>query len=289
MVGQKHLLQTIDTLIKNNTFPRFAILSGVKGSGKKLISNDIAHKLCDTVINIGIKVDDIREMIKSAYKLTTPCVYVISDADNMSLAAKNALLKVTEEPPNNAYFVMTLEDANQALDTIRSRATVFYVDNYTQNEIFEYYWTVGNMPNDAERVKELCETPGEVDKCIAMCSGTVQSFYDYVELVVDNIATVSGANSFKIADKINLKSDDTKYDFNLFLKAFRNICLERASDLMQTCSHNGVIQMNTYLKWVRITSKYLRELHINGINKASTFDCWLLDIREVAFNGPPGS
>ena len=95
MVGQKHLLQTIDTLIKNTTFPRFAILSGVKGSGKKLISNDIAHKLCDTVINIGIKVDDIREMIKSAYKLTTPCAYIIADADNMSLAAKNALLKVT--------------------------------------------------------------------------------------------------------------------------------------------------------------------------------------------------
>lgn len=289
MIGQKHLLNAIDNLISDNTFPRFTIIAGAKGSGKKLIAHYIANELESYAIPIGIKVDDIRDMIQSAYKLTSPGTYIIADADSMSAAAKNALLKVTEEPPNNAYFVMTLEDANQALDTIRSRATVFYVDNYTQNEIFEYYWTVGNMPNDAERVKELCETPGEVDKCVAMCSGTVQSFYDYVNLVVDNIATVSGANSFKIADKINLKSDDTKYDFNLFLKAFRNICLERASDLMQTCSYNGIIQMNTYLKWVRITSKYLRELHINGINKASTFDCWLLDIREVAFNGPPGS
>ena len=217
MVGQKNLLQAVDVLIKKNAFPRFAILSGVKGSGKKLISNDIAHKLCDTVINIGIKVDDIREMIKSAYKLTTPCVYIIADADNMSLAAKNALLKVTEEPPNNAYFIMTLQDANRTLDTIRSRGVVFTMEIYTAVEIEEYIKNNIDYGDNMKIYMDLCENIGDV---IVLNSYDVEKFYDYVELVVDNIAVVSGANSFKIGDKINLKKDDTKYDLTLFLRAF---------------------------------------------------------------------
>lgn len=278
MVGQKHLLQTIDTLIKNNTFPRFAILSGVKGSGKKLISNDIAHKLCDTVINIGIKVDDIREMIKSAYKLTTPCAYIIADADNMSLAAKNALLKVTEEPPNNAYFIMTLQDEYSTLDTIRSRGVVFHMEIYTPLEIEEYIKTNIDYGDNLRIYMDLCENIGDV---IALNSYDIKEFYDYVELVVDNIATVSGANSFKIGDKINLKKDDTKYDLALFLRAFITICLNRAGDEMNAGNKS---EMQMFLNWMKITCRYLRELGINGINKLATFDCWLLDIREASFD-----
>lgn len=281
MVGQKNLLSAVDALIKKNTFPRFAILSGDKGSGKKLIADMVAHKLCGTVINIGIKVDDIRDMIKSAYKLTAPCVYIIADADNMSLAAKNALLKVTEEPPNNAYFIMTLQDANRTLDTIRSRGTVFYMEPYTLLEIAEFIKTnIGcdEISRTFVVSMDLCETPGDV---ITLNSYDIKEFYDYVELVVDNIATVSGANSFKIGDKINLKKDDTKYDLTLFLRAFTTICSNRAGDEMIAGNKS---EMQMFLNWVKITYKYLRELGINGINKLATFDCWILEIREASFD-----
>lgn len=278
MVGQKHLLQTIDTLIKNNTFPRFAILSGDKGSGKKLVADIVAHKLSDTVINIGIKVDDIRDMIKSVYKLTTPCVYIIADADNMSLAAKNALLKVTEEPPNNAYFIVTLQDANRTLDTIRSRGVVFTMEIYTTVEIEEYIKNNIDYGDNMRIYMDLCENIGDV---IALNSYDVEKFYDHVELVVDNIAIVSGANSFKIGDKINLKNDDTKYDLILFFRAFIAVCANRAANEMNVGNKS---EMQMFLNWMKITCRYLRELGINGINKLATFDCWLLDIREASFD-----
>lgn len=280
MVGQRHLLQALDTLMEKNIFPRFVILSGAEGSGKKLVANKVAHKLCDTVINIGIKVDDIREMIKSAYKLTTPCTYIIADSDNMSLAAKNALLKVTEEPPNNAYFIMTLQDANRTLDTIRSRGTVFYMEPYTPLEIKEFIKTNIGC-SDISRAfavsMDLCETPGDV---IALNSYNIKEFHDYVELVVDNIATVSGANSFKIGDKINFKNDEDKYDLTLFFREFITICLNAAGDEYYS---DNLSKMQLLLNWTKITCKYLRELGINGINKSATFDCWLLDIREASF------
>ena len=35
-----------------------------------------------------------------------------------------------------------------------------------------------------------------------------------------------------------------------------------------------------YADGIKITSVYLQQLNITGINRSATFDCWLLDIRE---------
>ena len=111
MIGQKHLQSRIEQLITDRTFPRFSILVGPKGSGKKTFANWIITKivrqeaLSYSQVCPDVKIDTIRQIIESAYKTISTNIYVIPDADTMSNAAKNALLKVTEEPPNNAYFI----------------------------------------------------------------------------------------------------------------------------------------------------------------------------------------
>ena len=272
MIGQRNLQSRIEHLIENRTFPRFSILVGPKGSGKKTLANWIRRCMGQNELTISyeatdVKIDTIRDIIEGAYKTVVTNIYIIPDADYMSNAAKSALLKVTEEPPNNAYIIMTLEDENNTLETIRSRGTVFHMDRYTPDEIFEYYWTVGEMPNDAELVREICETPGEVKRCIEMCSGTIQTFYDYVQLVVDNIAEVSLANAFKISSKVALKEDAEGYDLRLFWKAFMKVLVDtdRTHDF-------GAIT---------ITSKYLQKLRVKGINRSMLMDSWVLEIREL--------
>ena len=268
MIGQISFINNIDYLVSADKFPRFSIIVGQEGSGKKRMANYISSKLGFVSANYGIGVEDIRQMIVDAYKVSMPMVYILPDADKMSPAAKNALLKVTEEPPQNAYFILTLTDLNNTLGTIKSRGTVFYMDPYKVSEISEYCvskYTVNE--DDLTIICDLCETPGEVDKIVNM--GT-QEFYSYVAKVVDNIATVSGSNSFKIAAKIRFKdSDEDKYDIKLFWKAFMNICAYRLRE-----------EPLRYAMGIKITSKYLQELRITGINKQSTFDCWLLDIRK---------
>lgn len=280
MVGQEHLLKSLIELVEKNSFPRFCIFVGTEGSGKKLIANTIAHQISDIVMTVGIKADDIRGMIESSYRLTSTVVYIIPDTDNMSLAAKNALLKVTEEPPNNAYFIMTVQDENKVLDTIKSRGTVFRMERYTPLEIESYASNNFGYSPEIEIYRALCENIGEAKK---LHSYNVKDFYSYVNLVVDNIATVSGANAFKIGDRINFKDDAEKYDFKLFLRAFMSVCMDNATRLLEEGSADSIAKMNLYLSWERITSKYLQELGINGINKSATFDCWLLDIREASF------
>lgn len=280
MIGQTQLRNRIEQLIENRTFPRFSIFVGPKGSGKKTFAKELKYlfdtwRVISDTVNVymlpDVKIDTVREIIIQSYKQIETMLYIIPDADNMSNAAKNALLKVTEEPPNEAYFIMTLEDENNTLETIRSRGTVFHMDRYTPDEIFEYYWTVGEMPNDAELVREICDTPGEVKRCIEMCSGTIQTFYDYVQLVVDNIAEVSIANAFKIPSKVSLKDDADGYDLKLFWKAFMRICFNRLYE-------NGP---TAYAHCIQTTSKYLQQLKIKGINRQMLMDNWIIEVRQI--------
>lgn len=265
MIGQHNLQSRIEQLIENGTFPRFSILVGPKGSGKKTFALYIAgYMRAGWVHAFDVKIDTIREIIQQSYKVVDRTVYFIPDADNMSNAAKNALLKVTEEPPNNAYFIMTLEDENNTLETIRSRGTVFHMDRYTPDEIGSYFYDkyhANHGEDEEEIVRELCDTPGDVNTLVKM---GIKEFYDYVQLVVDNIAEVSLANAFKISSKVALKEDAEGYDLRLFWKAFMKVSFDVGR-------YNGIYA----------TSKYLQKLRVKGINRSMLMDNWILEIREL--------
>ena len=71
-----------------------------------------------------ILVGQIREMSADAYILpneATHKVYLIRDADTMNEEAQNAALKLLEEPPNGAVFVLCVSNPARLLPTVRSR------------------------------------------------------------------------------------------------------------------------------------------------------------------------
>ena len=269
MIGQKQLLEAIDNLIEQQKFPRFAIICGLSGSGKKELCKYIAEKLnVFWCYEPDCKVETIRNAILDAYKVASPTLYVFADADDMSIQAKNSLLKVTEEPPNNAYFIMTLENINNTLPTIKSRATVFNMQDYTAPEILKYAEEKGVAEQDYSIISDICETPGEVNYVL---TAGIKDFYGYVNKVMDNIAKVSGSNAFKIASNICLKENNTGYDLKLFLKAFKTLCWRTYCDSKEVM----------YLKAINITDQALRKCKSKSINKQMVFDIWLLAIREA--------
>lgn len=271
MIGQHKLLATIDNMLESG-FPRFTIIVGGMRSGKKLLANYISQKLNAHTIYSDIKVDDIREIINLSYKQSEPTVYVIPNADKMSIAAKNALLKVTEEPPRQSYFIMTLLDDSSTLATLKSRGTMLYIQPYTPDELMEYAvskgYNIDHDTADALLISQICSTPGEVDLLVAQ--GNIVEFYDFVNTVVDNIGKVNGANAFKIALKLDLKDNGEEgYNINLFLKTIIYVLGKRMLEEPK----------RAYVDCIRITSNYISQLSIKGVNKASTIDMWILEMR----------
>lgn len=267
IVGQVPIIDYI--YLCGNNLPHFIVLIGAKGSGKRTLAYTIAHIQGCVYSEVDTKVDTVRSVIESAYTSATKVLYCFADADTMRAEAKNAMLKITEEPPENAYFVLTVQDDSTLLDTIKSRADVIRMLPYSQQNLKSYIedQQITSDKNEIEQMVYVCNTPGDIN---ILKGYDFKEFYEYVKLVYENIATVEPANAFKSSSKLAIK-DDEGYDLRLFWQMFTYVALE---DLM----HTGRAQNG---KVVFVTQTYLNKLQKVGVNKQQLYDSWVFDIREA--------
>ena len=196
VVGHKNIIQYIENAVKTDKVSHAYILNGEKGSGKRLLANLFAMSLqcqnrdedgdacgkcqsCKQAMNgnqpdiirvvhekpTTISVDDIREQVNndivikpysSKYK-----IYIIDDADMMSVQAQNALLKTIEEPPAYAVILLLTENAEILLPTIRSRCVMLKLRNIKDQLIKKY-------------LMEQMEIPDyKADVCVAFAQGNM--------------------------------------------------------------------------------------------------------------------
>ncbi len=154
IVGQEEVIRTLENALKNDRIGHACIFSGPAGIGKRTVAGIYAEMLiCDApelsnpcgrcqacrlfasganpdfrrikAEGASIGVDEIREIqgsvaIKPLYSKRK--VYIIEDADNMTVQAQNCLLKTLEEPPSYVVLILTASNYESLLETIRSRA-----------------------------------------------------------------------------------------------------------------------------------------------------------------------
>jgi hypothetical protein len=272
MIGQATAKKNINKLLVNSNL-RFFTLVGGPGSGKCLLAKYIADTLNASYVPVGNSVSEVRETIELAYHQTAPIAYVFTHADKMSSAAKNSLLKVTEEPPTNAYFILNLRSELNTINTILSRSVTVRLDEYSSAELREYanLRKYNLSPSDLEFATRVCRTPGEMD---LLCTYDIAEFKDYIRRIFDNIGFVNAANIFKIGSKLKVKADDSNlWDIELFLNAVSDYSIHEISNKSSMwVKHVGTISA---------TSSYLRELTITGINKQALIDMWLVEMRSI--------
>lgn len=287
MIGQQKLIAQIDDLIERDKFPRFSIVVGERGMEHEDVARYVHTKMGADYIQLpDVKVDTVRIMIQQAYKLHKTTVFCIPSADDMSINAKNAMLKVVEDAPNKAYFIMCLEDLSNTLATIQSRGIVFRMYQPKADEIEDFARSlyVNKDDIDEEEIElygELCSTPGDV---IYFTKHGIINFYKYAEYVAHNVCEVSGAEVFKFSDKLALKDEEDKYDCQLFLKAlqlqFWKMChsaFKQDSDFTyaSTCGVNCACNI------VSCIGRYMQDLRIKGVNKTMLMDNLYLEVRKI--------
>lgn len=296
MIGQKQVLKQIDNLIEKG-FPRFVVITGQRGQGKTELANYIFHKLDEYystpepdnrggiyMLEIGIKIDEIREMIEMAYKQTEPIIYLIQNADKMSINAQNSLLKLVEEPPQQAFIIMELQQIENTLETIKSRCQEIKIEQYNEKDIQEMINKINPVLDATERrmISKVAQNYYQIEMLVRY---GIRPFYDYVDKVYNNIYKVQSANSFKIAEKLDLKDTGEGYDLEMFWNMYIYRCIGELFGLMASpANENDWAEADIVGKCINITEKYKQKLNINGINKSMLFDQWILDIRKEWLN-----
>lgn len=155
---RKELAENIKTLIKNDRLPHAILLRGSSARTRGSVSAFLAQAFvcegenkpcgkCSHCMKAGInshpdvitvdpasqnektfKIALVREMKDDAYIIPNEAsrkVYILKSADKMNVQAQNALLKLIEEPPSYARFILECESSSAMLETILSRVSLF--------------------------------------------------------------------------------------------------------------------------------------------------------------------
>lgn len=153
IIGQRDVTQSLLNAIRRDRIGHAWLFSGPAGIGKRMVAGIFAGLLlcgapqgdrvcggCQACMlyengsnpdflrvapeGASIGIDEIRRIqgdvsIKPMYSKRK--VYVIENADRMTAQAQNCLLKTLEEPPPFAVILLTVENYEAMLETVRSR------------------------------------------------------------------------------------------------------------------------------------------------------------------------
>lgn len=257
--------------LKDLEVPPFVIVCSPSSMANKEIAYYLAKKdsLGMNVVIGDNKVDTVREIISMAYTQTIPTYYIFLDADGMSISAKNALLKVTEEPPKNVHFVLCISSMLNTLATLRSRAYTLQLRPLTVQEVKEILSS--KYPNATESERQIalriCTTHEQVQDLFKQ---DVEELVEFVEKAVDNIGIVTVTNALKILLSLKFKEDDKgKYNPILFLNLYTETLTDRFLD--------EYISVDEYQNAMNSILELRTELRVNAINSKNLFELWLLE------------
>ncbi len=152
LIGQEHVVRTLQNALAHNRLSHAYLFSGERGTGKTTAARLLAKAVnclegiqpepCGTCAHcVAIAegslldlvemdaashsgIDDIREirdMTRFAPGAARYRVYIIDEVHQLSAQGKDALLKTLEEPPPQALFILATTESHRVPATIRSR------------------------------------------------------------------------------------------------------------------------------------------------------------------------
>jgi len=213
IIGNDKIKHELINSVKNNKTSHSYLFVGIEGIGKKMIATELAKMLlclneekycnkCKSCIEFdgennpdfmcikpdgnSIKIEQIRYLQKKIQEkpiISNNKVYIIDDADTMTVEAQNCLLKTLEEPPEYATIILIGTNENAFLTTIKSRCMIIQFNKIENNKVRDYLEKNYNINNLSENMLETFQ--GSIGKAISLKDKQEQ--YVQIERIIDNL------------------------------------------------------------------------------------------------------
>ena len=262
VLGHEQTIQHMKNAIRMNKVSHAYMINGEKGSGKKLLAGLFAQTLqCEAggtepcmqcrsckqaeslnqpdIIRIThekpntISVEDIREQLNGDIQIrpySSPYkVYIIDEADKLSVQAQNALLKTIEEPPSYAVIFLLTENAGTLLPTIRSRCVLLDLKPVSSQIIKRYLMEDLEIP---EYRADICTAfaQGNVGKAKRLAlSDNFGEMLDHVLHVVKYISEMEVGDLIEDLKKISEYKMEINDYLDLLTIWYRDVLLFKAT------------------------------------------------------------
>ena len=194
IIGQEQLKEHLQTAIRMNKVSHAYIINGERSSGKEFIAQVFAMALqCEKggeepcqechsckqalshnqpdIIRIThekpntVGVEDIRAQINNDIAIkpySSPRkIYIMNEAEKMTVQAQNALLKTLEEPPEYAVILLLTTNVEALLPTILSRCVVLNMKPVADELVKKYLMEELQIPDYKAKI------------CVAFARGNI--------------------------------------------------------------------------------------------------------------------
>lgn len=306
--GYEEVKNHFQSALRMNKVSHAYIIEGEQGMGKQLIANTFSKTLqceqhgedaCDAcqscllfdtenhpdVIHVvatkktGIGVDDIREQINGDVHIKPYVfdykIYIIHEADKMSIQAQNAMLKTIEEPPSYVRFFLLASHSHPFLPTVLSRCVMIKLKPIGRDVVSDYLEKKMQVPDyqaklfsafsrgnigraltlkDSESFKEMRDDMIAVMKAIAM-EGKMKALDQVVvfEKYVDQKGAFLDLSLTWLRDLMVLKSLGEAADI---------IHMDQKIQLLKQVPHLSYNKISSLIDGIERIVRYER-LHIN--------------------------
>ncbi len=306
--GYQDVKNHFQSAIRMNKVSHAYMIEGESGMGKKLLANTFAKTLqceahgedaCDAcqscllfdtnnhpdVIHVvatkktGLGVDDIREQINSDVHIKPYVydykIYIIHEADRMSIQAQNAMLKTIEEPPAYVRFVLLASHTHSFLPTVMSRCVLVKLKPIAKDVVEGYLINKVGVP-DYQAILYSAFSRGNIGKAVSLKHS--EDFNEMREAMIKVMDAISQKSKMKAMEQVDVfeKYGEHKTDFlDLCLTWLRDLMVlkslgsqaeviheDRRNQLLKQMPNMSYNKMNVLIEGIEQILRYDR-LHIN--------------------------
>lgn len=291
IVGQESIISHMKNAIKLNKISHAYIINGEKGMGKKTIAKIFSMTLqcekggdepcmqchsCKQAISNNhpdirwithekpstIAIDEVREQINndilikpysSKYK-----IYIVDEAEKLTVQAQNALLKTIEEPPAYGIIILLTNNKDSFLQTILSRCVALEMRPVASTDIINYLREKEKIP-DYQAKMVVNFAGGNLGRAIRLAS--MEEFNELKDMVIRHLTGICDASvtdiSGYVKEAATFKDNIAEY-IDLMVAWFRDVLIFKASkDINQLIFKENI----------SLIEKYVIRISYNGINR----------------------
>ncbi|MBR4607219.1 MAG: DNA polymerase III subunit gamma/tau [Lachnospiraceae bacterium] len=224
--GQEDVVKIIRKSVAGKTLPNAMLFTGTRGTGKTTVARIVAKMVncenprengdpcceCPTCVSIregksldvieldaasNNGVDDVRKIIELVqYEcLSNKRVVILDEAHMLSKEAFNALLKVLEEPPKSAMFILCTTELQKVPATILSRCRKFQFKSLSLAEITSKLSKIASDRNKTAEDGALTLVAKAAKGSMRDAESIFESFLEMDEITEDGVRRVLGFSS----------------------------------------------------------------------------------------------
>lgn len=198
-IGNEKVKEQLTFLHEAGRLPHAVIIEGDAGLGKRTLAREIALNLfcradgerpcrvcpqCSKVLKgfhpdlyeysssgaaRSFHVDEVRKVKEDVFVQPNEAdykVYILGNCQGMNESAQNAILKILEEPPQYAIFILTTTTKSAMLETVLSRSVVISVEGVENNKAAEYICSKDENIDYADALNAVSIWNGNIGKAL---------------------------------------------------------------------------------------------------------------------------